>query len=205
MQVRVDLGGDYANLRLQYANLATRDVRLSAARALNRVGVSARQVAAPVIAKELNGALPEPVIRRSIKFRNANGDRLYIDLRAVGGRRIPARLFKPRQTRQGVTIKIGSKTVRIGGAFITRSGAVRVRGPDWSGQFFDQTTLRTKRLQRGSAPDYPIPQIYVPGVPLAFLERAVVKAIEDTAKTRFPIEFSRELESRSRGFVRARS
>lgn len=204
LDVRIDLGSQYESLRQRFSDLDTKHVRSAAARALNRVGVSARQAAAPVIARELNGALPEPVIRRAIKFRNARGDRLYIDLRAVGGRRIRAGLFKPRQTRTGVTIRIGTRSVRIDGAFVTPKGAVRVRGPDWKAQFFDQTTLRRKRLKRGKVPDNPIPQIYVPGVPRVFLQTAVVTAVAGAARQRFPVEFARELEVRSKGLVKAR-
>lgn len=204
LQVRIDLGGEYASLQKRFSELATKDVRRAAARALNRVGVSARQAAAPVIAKELNDALPEPVIRRAIKFRNARGDRLFIDLRAIGGRRIRASLFNPRKTRRGVTIRIGRKAVRIDSAFITPKGAVRVRGPDWKAQFFDQIALRDKRVKRGKVPDYPIPQVYVPGVPRVFMETTVVTAVQRVARERFPIEFARDLEARSRGLVKAR-
>jgi hypothetical protein len=211
LNLRVDLGAEFQTIRQQFADLKASQVRQAAARSLNRVGVTARQVVAPVIAKELNDALPEPVIRRSIQFRNARGDRLYIDLRAVGGRRIAAKLFRPRQTRAGVTIRIGRRTVRIDKAFITPSGAVRVRGPSWRPQFFDQVELRNKRTgyrgkrDQGAKPDYPIPQIFVPGVPRVFLETTVVNSVQRTARERFPVLFARELEVRSRGLVKARS
>jgi hypothetical protein len=211
LNLRVDLGSEFETIRQQFSQLSTTQVRQAAARSLNRVGVTARQVVAPVIAKELNDALPEPVIRRAIQFRNARGERLYIDLRALGGRRIAAKLFRPRQTRAGVTIRIGRRTVRIEKAFITPSGAVRVRGPSWKPQFFDQVQLRNKRTgykakrdQKGR-PDYPIPQIYVPGVPRVFLETTVVDTVQRTARERFPVLFARELEVRSRGLVKARS
>jgi len=211
LNLRVDLGASYETIRQQFSDLTTKQVRQAAARSLNRVGVTARQVVAPVIAKQLNDALPEPVIRRAIKFRNARGDRLYVDLRAVGGRRIAAKLFKPRQTRAGVQIRIGRRTVRIDKAFITPSGAVRVRGPSWKPQFFDQVELRNKRTgyrgkkKKDARPDYPIPQIYVPGVPRVFLETTVVDTVQRTARDRFPVLFARELEVRSRGLVKARS
>jgi hypothetical protein len=205
LKVRVDLGGAYSTLRAQFEELKTKEVRIAASRALNRVGVSARKAAAPVIAKELENALPVPVIRRAIKFRNARGDRLYIDLRAVGGDRIPARLFSPRQTKAGVTLRIGSRTVRVPGAFVTPSGAVRVRGPDWKGQFFNKTTIRRIRLRRGDVPDYPIPQIYVPGVPRVFLETTVVSTVQAVARDRFPLEFARQLQARARGLIKVRS
>lgn len=204
LNLKIDLGSQFATLRQQFADLEAKQIGQAAARALNRVGVSARQAAAPVIARELDGALPEPVIRRAIKFRNARGDRLYIDLRAVGGRNLAARLFRPRQTKTGVTIRVGSRSVRIDGAFLTQKGAVRVRGPDWKAQRFDQMRLRTKRLRRGNVPDLPIPQIVLPGVPRVFLEGTVVEAVRRVARERFPVEFARELEVRSRGLVKAR-
>ena len=203
LNVRVDLGKEYASLRAQFSTLAQRDVKRSAARALNRVAVTARREVAPVIAQALNNALPEPVIRRAIKFRNARSERLFVDLTAVGGKRIMASLFKPRQTKTGVTIRIGTRSVNIPGAFITPKGAVRLRGPDWTAQFFNATNPRNKRLAK-AGPDYPIPQIYVPGVPRVFLQTQVRNAIERVARVRFPVEFRRELEVRSRGFVKAR-
>lgn len=204
LKVRVDLGDTYATLRNQFEQVKTQDVRMAAARALNRVGASARKAAAPVIAKELKDALPVPVIRRAIKFRNARGDRVYIDLRAVGGARIPARLFSPRQTKAGVTLRIGSRTVRVPGAFVTPSGAVRVRGPNWDAQFFNETTLRRNRLRRGNVPDFPIPQIYVPGVPRVFLETTVVSTVRTVARERFPREFTRQLQARVQGLIKVR-
>jgi hypothetical protein len=211
LNLRVDLGAEFETIRQRFAQLTTAQVRQAAARSLNRVGVTARQAVAPVIEKELNGALPLPVIRRAIQFRNARGERLFIDLRAVGGRRIAAKLFSPRQTRAGVTIRIGRRSVRIDKAFITPSGAVRVRGPSWRPQFFDQVELRNKRTNyRGkrdpnAKPDYPIPQIFVPGVPRVFLQTTVVDTVQRTARERFPVLFARELEVRSRGLVKARS
>ena len=217
LNLRVDLGSEFETIRKQFADLKASQVRQAAARSLNRVGVTARQAAAPVIARELNDALPEPVIRRAIRFRNARGERLYIDVRAVGGRRIAAKLFSPRQTRAGVTIRIGSRSVRIDKAFITPSGHVRVRGPStrpeagWKPQFFDKVELRNKRTgyrgkkDKNARPDYPIPMIVVPGVPSVFLKTTVVDIVQRTARERFPVLFARELEVRSRGLVKARS
>jgi hypothetical protein len=217
LNLRVDLGTDFESIRQRFAQLTTAQVRQAAARSLNRVGVTARQAVAPVIEKELNGALPLPMIRRAIQFRNARGERLFIDLRAVGGRRIAAKLFSPRQTRAGVTIRIGRRSVRIDKAFITPSGHVRVRGPTsrpeggWRPQFFDQVELRNKRTgyrgkkEKNARPDYPIPMIVVPGVPRVFLQTTVVDTVQRTARERFPVLFARELEVRSRGLVKARS
>jgi hypothetical protein len=217
LNLRVDLGAEFQTIRQQFADLKASQVRQAAARSLNRVGVTARQTAAPEIEKELRGALPLPVIRRAIKFRNARGDRLYIDLRAIGGRRIPAKFFSPRQTRAGVTIRIGSRSVRIDKAFVTPSGHVRVRGPatrpegGWKPQLFDNVELRNRRTgyrgkrDKNARPDYPIPMIVVPGVPSVFLKTTVVDMVQRTARERFPVLFARELEVRSRGLVKART
>lgn len=203
LTVKVEVGGDFDRLKAQFASLSDSKVNLSAARALNKVGAAARKEATPVIVDALNNALPPAVVRRAITFNRARPTQLYVDLRAIGSKRVRASLFKPRKTKTGVTIKIGSKSTRIPGAFVTRAGSVRVRGPNWKGQFFDKLSLRTKRIDRKKgAPDYPIPQVYVPGVPKAFLEKQVIAIVQSVAQTRFPIEFERDLRARSRGFVK---
>lgn len=208
LTVKVELGADIARIRKQFFELEDKVVARSISRSLNRVAITARAEAAPVISAKLNGALPVPVIRRAIVFSRARADRLYVDLRALGGKRVRAALFKPKQTKLGVTVRIGSKSVRIPKAFITPSGAVRVRGPNWNGQFFDKLDLRNKRIgykpkqSKKENPDYPIPQIYIPGVPGVFLEQDVIGRLGNVARTRFPIEFERDLKARSKGFFK---
>lgn len=207
LNLRIDLGAEYESLRSQFEQLKTKQVRDAAARALTRTGQGARRAAAPLIAKELSDALPRRVIERAIRFRNARGDRLYVDLRAVGGRKIRAALFRPKARRRGggVTIRLGNRNVTLPDAFLTPAGNVRIRGANWRYQLYSALDPRKKRLQRGSQPDLPIPHVYVPGVPTVFLETIVVNEIRRVARERFPREFARELEVRSRGLVKART
>jgi hypothetical protein len=212
--MQISLASDFRAARDRFKNLSDVEVKRAAARALNRAGVAARQAAAPIISAELKGIIPEPVVRRGIKFTNARADKLYIDIRAVGGRRIAARRFKPKQTRTGVTIRVGASVTQLEGAFITPSGAVRVRGPNWNAQFAKELILRRNRLPgdqggrkntKKGKPDYPIPQVFIPGVPRVFLESVVVAAITRAGGDRFRSEFSRELAARSKGLVKGSS
>jgi len=184
------------NLTLAASRLAgiqaqIKDVAI--ARALNRTAVTVRASAAREISRELGGAIKVGQVRKAIRQRNASRDQLAAVLTATGRRIIPLSAFRPRQTAAGVTVRIGSRSVSVLGAFITRSGAVRMRTPDWKAALYDQVQRRRRRIARGDVPDFPIAQLFAPGVPAVFVQPAILNAQEQLARERFGVEFERQL------------
>jgi len=163
------------------------------ARALNRTATTVRANASREISRELGGAIKVGQVRKAIRQANARRDLLRAVLTANGRRRIPLSAFRPRQTSTGVTIRMGSRSVTVPGAFITPSGAVRMRTPTWRGTLFNEVQRRRNRLQRGDVPDFPIAQLYAPGVPAVFVQPRILNAQERLARERFAIEFERQL------------
>lgn len=163
-------------------------------RALNRTATTVRASAARTISRQLGGAVKVREVRKEIRLTRAKRDQLRAVLTAVGRRRIPLSAFRPRQLRKGVSFRLGKKRVSVLGAFITPSGAVRMRTPTWKAQMYNEVDRRKNRLQRGDKPDLPIAQIYGPGVPAVFAEPEILNAQAALAQQRFGIEFQRELK-----------
>lgn len=175
------------------AGIASEIKDVAVARALNRTAVTVRASAAREISAELGGAIKVGQVRKAIRQTSARPAQLRAVLEATGRRRIALSAFRPRQTTAGVTVRMGTRSVLVPGAFITRSGAVRMRTPDWRAAFYDQVQRRRKRLQRGDVPDLPIAQLFAPGVPAVFVQPRILNAQERLARERFGVEFERQL------------
>jgi hypothetical protein len=175
-----------AGIRAEVTNTAI-------ARALNRTATTVRASAAREISRELGGAIKVGQVRKAIRQSNARRDSLRAVLEANGRRRIPLSAFRPRQTATGVTFRMGSRSIQVPGAFITRSGAVRMRTPDWRAAMYDQVQRRRNRLKRGDVPDLPIAQLFAPGVPALFVQPRILNAQERLARERFAVEFERQI------------
>jgi hypothetical protein len=180
-----------AAVRLAGIRSEIKDVAI--ARALNRTATTVRARAARDISAELGGAIKVSQVRKAIRQTNARRDSLRAVLQANGRRRIPLSSFRPRQTPTGVNVRIGSKVVTVPGAFITRSGAVRMRTPDWRASLYDQVQRRRNRVRRGDVPDVPIAQLFAPGVPAVFVQPRILNAQERLARERFAVEFERQI------------
>lgn len=202
--MQVDLRDNFAEIRRQFGRLSDTDVARAAARALNRAAPSGRNAAAPVISARLKNAMPTAQVKKLIRYGRANPGKLFVDLESLGAKNIRASRFAPRQTSTGVTIRVGSRSIRLPSAFITPSGAVRLRSPNWKAQLVNNMRRRTERVERGAQPDYPIAQLFVPGPSSVFLDREIVEVVRSASGSRFSREFARELEVRSRGLVRRR-
>jgi hypothetical protein len=172
------------------------------ARALNRTGTTVRAEAARLIAPQVR-PIKINEIRRAITIRRATPANLVTVVRAGGRRRIPITALGATQNRRGVRVRIGGRSVLIPHAFIqpVRGGrdAARIRAPDFKGQLFDQVRFRGKRVQR-SGPDFPVAEIFAPGIPAAFVDREVLVALGRVARARFVVALAQELR-----FARTRS
>jgi hypothetical protein len=202
--VQIDLSDNFQDVRRQFSRLSDTDIARAAARALNRAAPSGRNAAAPVIHERLQRSMPVAQVKKYLRYSRASPGRLFVDLSSLGSKIIRAAKFSPLKTSTGVTIRVGTRSIRLPGAFITPSGAVRVRSPDWKAQLVAGMRRRTERVERGDVPDYPIAQLFVPGPSRVFLDREIVEVVRRASSARFQSEFARDLEARSRGFVRRR-
>ena len=185
-----------SNLSLQAARLSgiqakVKDVAVS--RALNGTATTVRAAASRLIRDELGGALKVGEIRKALRITRATRNELRAVVAALGRKRIPLSSFKPRETASGVTVRIGSRSVNIPGAFVTKSGAVRLRTPNWRSVLYENAVRRRQRITRGGL-DYPIAQLFAPGVPAAFLLPRILDTQRRIAVARFDVLFERELK-----------
>ena len=92
------------------------------------------------------------------------------------GKRIPIMAMKAKQTRKGVTYRSQGKRKLIPSAFIATmpSGHRSV-------------------YKRKGKPRLPIAKLYGPSIPKVFVKDAVNRAMEETARVRWDVNFSREM------------
>lgn len=171
-------------------------------RALNRTATTVRSEAARLMKKEIGAGVKVGEIRKSIRIIRANPVTLVAIVRPSGRKRIPLTAFGARQTRAGVTVRIGGRTVRIPGAWIRQPRgwnreAVRVRAPSFKAQLYTAIDTRRKRVpEYRGRPDFPIAEVMAPGLPTIFVQTNVMDALKRTARERFARVIAQEIKFR---------
>lgn len=145
----------------------------AAIRALNRTAASVRTASVRAMARDLG--VPQKPVRDATTIRRAAPGRNFAEVVAKG-KRIPLRDFKARQTRKGVSYRIGQARKLILGGFIARMASGHV------GVF---TRAGRERL--------PIQEKFGPSIPRVFSRRRIYAAMRTVMKDKLPKEFKSAL------------
>lgn len=181
IKVQVDFRKDEAVRQLR--SLSDRETKRILARALNRAGTTVVAEGARAIAQELGGKINIGQIKKTIRLTRATTRALTAVVKATGKSRIPLPVYGARETRSGVRVTIGGRSINIPHAFIAQRGqrkAVFIRASSGDGRLFTQGGLfnpATKRL--------PIAEIFAPGVPQAFVNDKVINLMKKRGAERF--------------------
>lgn len=164
-------------------------------RALNRTATTVRAVGAKAIQAALK-PIKVGAVRKSIAILAARRGNLVAIVRAGGAKRIPLTAFNARQTKTGVTVKVGGRSYVIPHAFLkpVRGGRLgaRIRAPAFNAQMLGAVNFRGRRAQRGG-PDYPIAEIFAPGIPAYFVDAKILAAMKSVARERFGVVLAQEI------------
>lgn len=164
-----------------------KEVNKGAARSLDRVATTVRKVADQEIRKRL--ALKSATVKDNIKKVRPYGQASLIrDVVASGGP-IPLKGYSARQTRSGVTYKIGQGKPRKVYIRSKRKGFIN---PGWGGGNVFVAVGPNPPGPRNA----PIKKVYGPGIAQAFVAGRTKKIMLATANERWPIEFNREMAYR---------
>jgi hypothetical protein len=199
----IDVRYDNRRLLARLESLRTGVKERATSRALNRTITTVRAEAAREISRELGPPFRVGTVRGSLRVKRATRASLTAILTAGGRRNLPLGFFRARQTRTGVSARVGGRAVTIPGAFINDKygrDVVRVRAASFKGQQFDAVSRRNKRVQR-RGPDFPVAEVLVPGIPARFIEQRVQQKMTATARTRFSTVLAQEIAF-ERGRVR---
>jgi len=179
-------------------------------RALNRTATTVRAVAARLIAPEVK-PIKIAEVKRAIKIKKAERIRMVAIVRAGGRRNLSLPQLGAMQTKTGVRVRVGGKVYNIAHAFInkvrkSREG-VRIRAPDFRAQMVGAERFRAKRTGRGYARkgghsraagftigDYPIAEIFAPGIPTWFVQDRIMAAMKRSAVERFRTVIEQEVK-----------
>lgn len=152
-------------------------------RALNRAAVTVRAEGAREIAAQIGGKVAIGEVKRAIFIDRSTRAKLTAVVRAIGRRRISLAYFAPRQTKTGVRVTVGGRSVEIPHAFLVRSRGrrfVAIRAAGSKGRYYTEADIfhaATKRL--------PIAALYAPGVPDKFVNDKVLAAMRNSGEKRF--------------------
>lgn len=176
---------------------------IAVSRALNKTAVTVRAEVSRSIAQDVG--LPINLVRRAIKLKDSTPRTLLAIVRATGQKRIPIGKLGARETRRGVSFRIAGKSVEVAQAFIVegtgRKRAV-IRAVDARAQIYDKASGRRKRIQKTGL-DYPIAELFAPGIPTAFVNRRIFELAERIANLRFPEALRQEIRFATLSAARA--
>jgi len=153
------------------------------ARTLNRIGDSTKTEATREISREFN--IKASKVRERIVVRRAfAGTRLSVEIAVPsksGKRAINVINFGARQSRRGVTVKVkrGGSRKPLKAAFIGNSGRT----------VFSRINPKTG-VKSGRLPIFPVQAIDVPQM---FNARRITAKLLANVRTKFPVEFERQL------------
>ncbi len=150
------------------------DWRKAGARALNRTAAGARTVGVRAIAANLG--LNQSAIREAMVIRQATASNLEAAVVATS-RRIPLIEFNARQTRKGVTYRIGKVRKLLAGAFIAtmRSGHEGI-------------------FKRRGSSRLPIDERFGPSIPLVFVRKTIQDAMKQVIEERLEREMQHQID-----------
>lgn len=199
MQMDINFETTIKKLRADFAHLSADKFAAAIARSLNRTASSAKTLASREIRK--THKIPARELSKTITIRKASGrdDRLQADVQAEG-KPLPAMAFGARQTRKGVTIDVKGSRKLLPGMFILtmKSGHKGVFARvQTEGTYKDGELLGRRKRVNKTGSDLPIGEVKSVGVPRAFSNAAVIKALEAKSHETFPPTLLHELKWRS--------
>lgn len=193
--IRVNIAGSLNGIRDQL-QATQKEASKAASRALNRTATRVRTYSSRAI-RAAGYNLKAGVIKRNLKITKASPGILAATVTAVG-KSIPLIDYSARQTKTGVSVNVlhGRKTVRHAFIATMPSGhkGVFIRRDARTGGV--KGLHRAKGARTSGKHGLPIDQLFGPGIPAAFVNPAVEKAMTEQATTYFPVEMLRQL-----GFV----
>lgn len=193
--IEIQVKDSIRKVQASYKDLTGPELRRSIAFALNHTIRKAKTAASVAIRKQYNIRAKD--IKPTIKLKFAISGNLRSALISVGGP-TPIYGFKPRQTKTGISVKIGKKRKKIPSAFIAtmRSGhtGVFAKGDYTKGKF----KFRKKRVRK-KGPDLPITELKTVAIPQALGNRIVLEHLRSRIEEDFPKRLEHEF-SRARQY-----
>lgn len=167
----------------QYASdVQKKYVPAAAGIALKRIGVTVRKVAATKFRERL--AIKAAVAKGALTAQRIGSDKMTMRITATGSP-IPLRDYDARQTKKGVSFRVARAGKRKRYMAKGRAGfIISSKG----GHVFVRTEDDPPGPQKGR-----IRKVYGPSIPQYFVTKAIIGAMEATARERWPIEFARAL------------
>lgn len=175
----VDISG-----ALNKLDLTQRGVRSAAARALNKSATTGRAQASREIKAQGYGMKVSDIKAAISIAHRAKGNDLNAEIRATG-KPIPLIQYSARQTHHGVSVNVKNGRTVLAHAFIAIM-------PSGHRGVFNRVGTAHKRV-RGRSSGLPIKELFGPSVKAAFKNPAVVSAITNTLRIRYPIVLAQEL------------
>ncbi len=192
LDVRFDAAKAVASLTAYQNNLRDKVI----VKALNRAATTIRAVGARLIAAEMK-PITVSEVKKSMQIIPAIKFKLVAIVRANGRKRIPLTALGAKQTKTGVTVRIGGKVYTIAHAFINkvRKGrpGVRIRADDFKAQLVNAVKFRGKRAAHGGL-DYPIAEVMAPGIPTVFVQDKIMRGMTKVAIERFSVVVEQEVK-----------
>ena len=188
--IGLDIRGDAREVRRVLAGYQ-RGADQVLLRTLNRVMPSVKTRAAGEIARELG--IPRAAANRALNVRRAVARNLRSDMGA-DTKRIPLIQFKARQTRAGVTYKIGKNPRKL-----LKSGFINPVLQSARGRSFGIFNLAVLKRARAGAGDGLVPRDpvfikYGPSPAAVFVRDTVLKLLSTTARDRWTREIAAQLK-----------
>jgi hypothetical protein len=191
------------DLRREFRDLTNQEFNTGVARAINHTLAKAKTASSREIRAVYS--VPASYVNKALTIRKANRAQVYGFVIAQG-RPIPIKVFKPRQTKEGVSvlIKKGNRQL-IRGAFIATMGSghmgVFARGTYQGGDFsFRRKRIRAAggyRYVNGKAQpvtnDLSINELTTVSIPTAFSNNVVLNNLAKTIEQSFPDRLMHEL------------
>jgi hypothetical protein len=192
------------DIRKEFRDLTNQEFNTGVSRAINHTLAKTKTAASKEIRAVYN--VPAKYVGRGLTVRRANRAQVYGYLIAEG-KPIPLSVFKPRQTKEGVSvlIKKGNRQL-IRGAFITTMSSghsgVFARGAAKAGGGFQFRHKRTRpaggyALKNGRyqpiVNDLSVNELSTVSIPKAFSHNAVLTSLKRTIEEEFPKRMMHEL------------
>jgi len=195
--MQIDVRSAVKSIKQGFDGISPAKTNLAIARAINHVAAKAKTASSREIrniyaikAKDLGKSIS--VIKASASTRTG-----YV---VHMGRPLPVRAFNHRQTKDGVSVKIGQTRKVIKRAFVQTmpSGHMAVFG---RGYYSTKFNFRTKRLptsrpsgKNGGWPnDLPIRELTTKSIPGMFVNKIILKSVASFIEREFPARFEHEL------------
>lgn len=179
--LKIDIAPEVGALRKEFAHLTPKQFGQALSRALNHVGAKARTEAARDVRKVYN--IPANQIKKDITLIRSNQKTLSAKLHSAG-KPVPMQSFSPRQTRKGVSVKIGGTRELLRSAFmLTLKGGHT--GVFARGRYVGTFQFRKER-KPGAKKDLPINELFSKSVPRALVNESIMTSIRGRVASDLP-------------------